>query len=288
MSLDIPNNFTVKTDIGSFHIKITNRDYIRVGAKNNCVQIAYNTKTNTANLDWLGTARGGCEVNGKDIRGDDTIIMVDLAFTILQQLYPNVNPLVSLCDSSTFNCRLPNNKPVSMSLMKYNLLLTGKTHYQSKFNATLKYNESLDAYNAFIKNRENSDLFDKSYDFNNNDLNALLQPILKSSSNWGEFFEKVYIEFGRNTCALMYNWYLDVYGFLAKQAIHTDWVIDISNRPKISYSIVSKNNTKNFTRKQFVYNPYEFGGGGYYPTLISYRKIVKNHQLWAKLVDSCE
>jgi hypothetical protein len=282
MSLDIPNNFTVKTDIGSFHIKITNRDYISVGAKNNCVQIAYNTKTNTANLDWLGTAQGGCEIDGKDIRGDDTIKMVDLAFTILQQLYPNVNHLVSLCDSSTFNCRLPNNKPVSMSLMKYNLLLTGKTQYQSKFNATLKYNESLEAYNAFIKNRENNDIFDKTYDFNNNDLNTLLQPILKSSSNWGEFFEKVYKEFGRNTCAVMYSWYLDVYGFLAKQAIHTDWVIDISNRPKITYSIVSKNNTKNFTRKQFVYNPYEFGGGRYYPTLISYRKIVKKPSVMGK------
>jgi hypothetical protein len=273
MTTDLPNRFTVKTDFGSFRIIINNRDYISVGAKNNCVQIAYNINKNTANLDWLGTEKGGCELNGKDIHGDNTIKMTNLAFTILHQLYPNVNPLVSLCDSSTFKCRIPNGNPVSISLMKYNLLLSGKTYYQKRFDATLKYSDSELAYNTFIKNRIDPLLFDKSYNFNNKDLNTALQPILYNSNNWDDFFKKTEDMFGRNTCVLLYSWYLDVYGFLAKQAIHTDWVIDIHTRPKINYIITNQNNSRNYTLKSYTYNPYEFSGG-YYPSIISYKKLL--------------
>ena len=275
MATNIPNNFIAKTDIGSFRIKITNRDYISVGAKNNCVQISYNVKKNTAKLDWLGTEKGGCEINDKEIHGKNTVKMTDLAFTILKQLYPDVNPIVSLCDSSTFNCRLPDNKPVSISLMKYNLLLTGKTYYQNRFNASLKYKESELAYNSFVKNRGDSSLFDKQYDFNNKDLNINLQPILSKSLNWGDFFDRLNTQFGRNTCILVYSWYLDIFGFLAKEAIHSEWVIDINERPIVDYIITHQNNSKNYTRKSYTYNPYEFGGGGnYYPSLLSYKKIL--------------
>ena len=273
MIINLPNKFTAKTEFGSFVITITNRDYISVGAKNKCVQIAYNIHKNTAKLDWLGTEKGGCEVNGKDIHGDDTIQMTDLAFTILQQLYPNVNPLISLCDSSTFKCRIPNGNPASISLMKYNLLLSGKTYYQKQFKAKLQYSESEPAYHTFLENRTDPFLFDKSYNFNNKDLNTVLQPILQNSNNWGDFFKKVEDKFGRNTCTLVYSWYLDVYGFLAKQAIHTDWVIDINTRPKINYLITNQNNSRNYTQKSYTYNPYEFSGG-YYPSLISYKKLL--------------
>jgi hypothetical protein len=273
MSSDIPNKFTAKTDIGSFEVTISNRDYINIGSKNYCVQIAYNTKKNTANLDWLGTEKGGCELNGKEIHGDNTIIMTDLAFTILKQLYPNVNPNISLCDSSTFTCRLPNNNPVSISLMKYNLLLTGETYYQRKFLAKLKYIESEPAYNKFLENRSSNIIFDKNYDFNNNELNMILQPILQNSTNWGNFFDTISKRFGRNTCTLVYSWYLNLYGFLAKEAIHSEWSIDLNTRPLIKYTITNKNKSTNYTRKSYVYNPYNFGGG-YYPRLLSYKQFI--------------
>jgi len=174
MSNILPNKFIVKTNIGSFQIKITNRDYISVGAKNNCVQIGYNSKNNTAHLDWLGTEQGGCEINGKEIHGNNTVEMTDLAFTILKKLYPDVNPNISLRDSSSFKCRIPDtNKAVPISLMKYNLLMTGETYYQNRFKAKLKYEDSNAAYDEFIKNRNDPNLFDKNYDFENNDLNNI-------------------------------------------------------------------------------------------------------------------
>jgi len=273
---DIPNNFVAKTDIGSFQIKITNRDYISIGTKNNCVQIGYNHKTTTANLDWLGTEKGGCEINDKQIHGNDTVKMANLGFTILKQLYPNVNPIISLRDSSKFTCRLPDNNIISMSSMIFFLLLKGETYYQSRFKATLKYTESEPSYENFIKSWKSP--VDKSYDFRNEDLNKKLQPLLSESNSWEDFFKKMYSNFERNCCILMHSWYLDIYGFLAKQPIHSDWTIDISNQPLIEYSITSRN-SRNYTRKSFEYNPYILG---YFPSLISYKKLFRKPNVKSK------
>ena len=60
---------------------------------------------------------------------------------------------------------------------------------------------------------------------------------------------------------------------LAKRAIHSEWTIDIQNRPMIDYTITNINHSKNFTRKSYVYNPYEFSGG-YNPSSLSYRSIL--------------
>jgi hypothetical protein len=274
MSNDIPNRFVAKTDFGSFHIKITNREYITIGTKHDCVQIAYNISSNTATLDWLGTDKGGCEVDGKDIHGVNTVKMVDLAFTILKGLYPSVNPLVSLRDSSTFKCNLPDGRPVSISNMIYNLLINGKTYYQNRFDATLKYDKSHEAYDMFLKARSDPSFFNKLYDFRNKDLNKILAGILQDSNNWADLFKGIYSQFGRQSCILMYSWYLDVYGYLAPIPIHSDWVIDISNRASIPYTITQRNNSKNFTRKSYIYNPYEFSGG-FFPSFIDYSRVKK-------------
>ena len=266
---NILNNFIAKTSIGSFNIKITNRDYISIGNKIYCVQIKYDASDNTATLDWLGTDKGGCEIDNKPIRGSNTIIMTNLGFTILRQLYPNVNPLVKLIDSSKFRCDLPTDRPVSISNMIYNLLLSGKTYYQRNFNAKLRYAKSEEAYNNFIENRTNPNMFDKSYNFRVEELNEMLRPIMKASNNWGEFFEKLYRKFGRETCIVIHEWYLNIYGYLAQQAIHTEWTIDVSNRENVEYTISSRNNSRNYTRKAFIYNPYED-----IPQQISYKDII--------------
>lgn len=273
---DIPNNFVAKTDIGSFQIKITNRDYISIGAKNNCVQIGYNHKTNSATLDWLGTEKGGCEINDKNIHGDNTVTMTNLGFTLLKQLYPNVNPIITLRDSSKFTCRL-HDTIITMSSMIFMLLLKGETYYQSRFKATLKYKESEESYENFVKAWKTP--VNKSYDFRNEDLNKKLQPLLLTSNSWEEFFKNMYTTFGRNCCILMHSWYLDIYGFLAKQPIHSDWIIDISNQPFVEYSITSRNST-NYTRKSFDYNPHVFGG--YFPSFISYKKLFRKPTVKSK------
>jgi hypothetical protein len=276
MTSTIPNRFVAKTDFGQFQVRISNRDYITIGAKEGCVQIAYNAKTNTANLDWLGTEKGGCEVSGKSIKGTDTVAMTDLAFTILKQLYPQVNPQVSLIDSSRFTCNIPDGNKIYISNMIYSLLLTGKTYYQSRFNATLEYPSSQPAYDAFVAALNDPAEFDKNYSFGNPELDQALHPLLNVSATWAEFFEKLYQKFGRNTCTIMHAWYMRIFGFLTKNgAIHTHWQIDISRRPNIEYTITQQNNSTNYTRKSYTYNPFEFGGGAYIPSLISYKKYLR-------------
>lgn len=273
MNTNLPNNFTAKTSFGLFHVKITNGDYISIGSKHNCVQIAYRVQKNTAHLDWLGTEKGGCEQTGKTISGVDTVAMTDLGFTILRQLYPSVYPEITLRDSSKFHCSLPNGQHVQISNMPYNLLLKGKTYYQDKFDAHLLYPESELAYHAFRTAWE-MDSVPSNFDFKNKDLNHLLRPILQDSNTWKDFFTKLYSLYGRKTCSVLFPWYLDVYGFLAKTAIHSDWKINIANRPVIEYDTIKVKSTRNITHKTFTYDPYTFAGG-FYPSKISYNGYLK-------------
>ncbi len=262
--MSLPSKFVAQTDSGLFQIKITNGgEVINVGATNYCVQITHNHRENKASLSWLETEKGGCELTGKSIHGKDTIMMVDLGFTILRQLYNNVNPLVELRDSSKFTCKLPNGTKESISNMQYNLLTTGQTYYQRLFGAKLKYLGTQSAYDNFVKFRNSSDHFDKEYDFRNDDLNDILRPLAHQSNTWAEFFDKFYKEYRRESCKYMYPWFHNLYGYLTQMgAIPTDWNINLDERPIIEYTITKKNNNaKNTTRKTYEYNPKVWAGG---------------------------
>lgn len=237
-----------------------------------CVQIAYDAVKNVATLDWLGTEKGGCEQEGKDIHGADTVAMVDLGITILRKLYPEVNQWIKLRDSSKFKCDLPDGNHVPISNMIYTLLLYGETYYQSRFNAIPYYEEANPGIAAFVKSW-NSDPLPENIDFRNKDLTELLIPIYNSSSTWKEFFQAVYKKYNRKTCTLLHSWYLDVFGSLAKVPITTDWKFDIITRPMILFEITSKKNNRNYTRKSYIYDPYNFSGG-YFPSLLEYKTYV--------------
>ena len=275
MQEELPNQFTAKTSFGVFQIKITNRRYISIGSKNNCVQIGYNVSTNEGMLDWLGTEKGGCEHNDKIIHGMDTIAMVDLGFTILQKLYPDIKKWIKLRDSSKFNCTLPDGNGVPISNMIYNLLLHGETYYQKQFKAVPLYEEAIPGSTLFYK-FWNSEPLPDTYSFNNDDLIDILIPIYKKSHTWREFFQEIYKKYGRKTCTIIHSWYLDVYSTLAKIPITTDWKIDITTRPIIDFTILNKNNNRNYTRKSFIYDPYNFSGG-YYPSFIKYKEYIKRN-----------
>ena len=271
--MDLPSKFIAKTSFGTFQVKIFNRSFITIGSTQGCVQISINP-SNQAKLEWLGTEKGGCEETGKKIHGTDTIAMTDLGFTIMKQLYPDVNPYVRLQDSSSFHCIIPGGNKVSISNMIYNLLIKGKTYYQDRFDATLLYKESQIALDMFI-NAWSVQLIQKDFDFENKDLNEELQPILQIVNHWNEFFNKLYDKYNRNTCIFMHSWYLRLYGMLAKIPIHTEWQIDTSKRSIILYDIIETRNIRSNTRKTFEYNPYVFAGG-YYPQFISYKHIVSS------------
>ena len=73
------------TQFGKFNIKLDNTN-INVGGRNFCVNIAL--YENETNLYWLKTDEGGCEITEKEIRGDNTVRMTDLAFSLLRKYYP--------------------------------------------------------------------------------------------------------------------------------------------------------------------------------------------------------
>jgi len=270
----LPNKFVAKTLFGNFQIKISNKSFITIGSKNDCVQISIKPNKQ-ATLEWLGTDKGGCEESGKTIHGKDTIAMVDLGFTIMKQLVPDTNPFVHLRDSSKFDCTLQNGRKTSISNMIYNLLIKGETYYQDKFNASLLYTESQDALTKYVTSW--SDSIDKDFDFENDELNMELKPLLNESNSWKEFMEKVYKTYGQKTCLVIHSWYLRLYGMLAKIPIHSDWKIDISKRDPIEYEISEVRNARSNTRKVFEYNPFTFEGGGHIPSLLSYKNIALRH-----------
>jgi len=277
----IPNIFLAKTEFGTFQVKITNRTYISIGAKKNCVQIGYNIDTNEATLDWLGTEQGGCEQDEKIIKGSDTIEMTDLGFTILKKLYPSVKNWIRLRDSSKFTCNLPDGNRYPISNMIYNLLLNGETYYQKKFGAVPLYEEANPMYETFYSVWSTKPL-PPSFSFQNKDLTEMLTPIYKRSNTWQNFFKELYKLYGRNTCFIMHSWYLDVYSDLARIPITTDWKIDLNSRPVIPFDIIRIQNAQKFTRKTFVYDPYNFSGG-YFPALIQYKNYSSSNRKTCKL-----
>ena len=225
-----------------FQVKITNRSYISIGTKQNCVQIGYNTYTNEGTLDWLGTEKGGCEQEDKNIRGDATVSMTDLGFTILRKLYPGIQNWIKLRDSSKFACNLPDGNRVPISNMIYNLLLHGETYYQKRFHAVPLYDEAVPAYTMFYDEWVSNPL-PPMFSCHNDDLSDMLTPIYERSNTWREFFQELYKMYDRKTCAVVHSWYLDIYGKLAKVPITTDWKIDLTTRPTIPFEITSKNNS---------------------------------------------
>jgi hypothetical protein len=261
--MDLPDKFVVKTEFGLFQIKISNRDYITIGTGNDCVQIAYSVKKNTATLDWLGTEKGGCEETGKSIHGKDTTSMVDLGLTILRQLYPSVNPTIYLRDSSTFTCILPDGRKYRISNSIYNLLLKGKTYYQDRFNAVPIDGPSKNAVDVYHQTWASTNIPD-DFDFKNPEIESILEPLKESSKTWQMFFQAIYEKYGRDSCTIMAPWYLEAYSRIAKQgsihnSIGSDWYFDLRTRPMIPYEITNVRN-KSSTRRNYSYDPYIFGG----------------------------
>jgi len=263
----LPNRFTAETSFGLFDVKLSNREYITIGTKRQCLQLGYVAETNKAELSWVGTEQGGCEKEDKDIHGNDTVAMTDLGFTILRQLNPAVDKWITLRDSSSFKCELPDGSRVPISLMKYNLLLYGSTYYQRRFHAIPLYDEAIPGADAFVHAWETNPLPTSPPPFKNSELAEILTPLYEQSHSWKEFFQSIYRIYGRKTCHMLHGWYLDVYGSLAKVPVTTDWKIDMAERPVIPFVVRDANNNRNFTRKRYTYDPSTFSSGPYLASL---------------------
>lgn len=225
---------------------------ISVGGKNTCVFIKISNNSSTAILNNVKTSADGCEMNNKKIAGENTVLMVKLAFTIVKEVSPHVK-ILELDDSSTFTCLLDNGRSFAISIALYELAFHQSTWYERHFNAKLLTEEVNQAY---LKAKEGFSLpKPEYYDFQNKSLNELLMPIYEKTKTWKEFFDEIYkIE---NKCRIMFPWYI---GAVAKamgglSCSNQTRIIDIYTLPSIEYKEV-KLGSRGGTRRKKAFMEY--------------------------------
>jgi len=237
-----------QTSIGRFKIKVDDKN-INVGGKTFCVNIAL--YENETTLYWLKTDEGGCELNEKEIRGDNTIKMTDLAFSLLRKYYPERTQMITLLDDSGFSWKDKKGKKYKTNFLKGYLLLHRKTWYEDKFEATMC---DSDIYLKYRKMAENN--FDdpskkpETFNFMNSEVKEKLDPLYKNSKTWGEFINKIKEKYNDEKYKLIYDWYRQaIYIIFDGMEINQDWKIDISARPNIECNSQSGGDGKSKTRK---------------------------------------
>jgi hypothetical protein len=225
-------NESCQTDFGKFRIKI-DKENIKVGGRNFCVNLALYEKETS--LYWLKTEEGGCELNEKDIRGENTVNMTDLAFSFLRKHYPERNTIVSVLDDSGFNWKDSTGRAYKTNFLKGYLLFHGKTWYEDKFNAVMCNSEIYKLY------REKADSnFDDPlkkppvFNFMNTEVKETLEPLYRDSKTWREFIHKLVEKYGTIKYKLIYDWYRSaIYTIFDGMEINQNWKIDISKRQHI-------------------------------------------------------
>ena len=219
-----------QTSFGKFRIKVDNN--IIVGGKIFCVNIVL--YENETSLYLLKTDKGGSELNEKEIIGDNTVKMADLAFSLLRKYYPLANPVI-LLDDSGFSWKDGYGKKYKINFLKSYLLLHRKTWYEDKFNAVMC---DANIYKIYRTKADNN--FDdpskkpEVFDFMNSNVKEILDPLYKSSKTWTEFIDKLVIR--EDKYNLIYHWYRQaIYVIFDGIEINQDWKIDILQRPYIEY-----------------------------------------------------
>ncbi len=219
------------TSFGSFNVK-KSESSIAVGGTKICVNI--NIFNNDGELYWLGTKDGGCELHGSTIKGDNTIKMTDLAFTIVKLYKPHVKT-IRLIDDSGFTWRESNGRPYKVNFLKGYLLLHQNTWYEEKFGAIM---QNHDEYSLYLKRKQN--FYDplkkpKVFNFNNDEVRKILEPIYNETNTWKEFIDKFIKLHDSDKYKLMYDWYRNaIYTIFDNHDIDQYWEIDISKRPNIT------------------------------------------------------
>jgi hypothetical protein len=232
--------FIAKTEFGRFRVsvndvykidiqtreRVVSGKIITIGGKNSCVAIQTESASDTAHLLNVKRTNGGCELNGKEIRGDLTIKMMCLAFTILKRHVPEIKH-IKLEDKSDIPCERHDKSVVGISLALYQIMFYGETWYERHFKAQLVNTLLRNAYNDAKRNLENAPAMD--FDFANDKLNLILRPFLQESSSWRDFFSHIHkLE---NRCEVIFPWYKK-----AIQRIFNDinferqsWIIDVDD-----------------------------------------------------------
>jgi hypothetical protein len=222
-------NGQCKTNFGKFRVKMDGNN-INVGGRNFCVNIALYEKE--ACLYWLKTDAQGCELNEKDIRGENTVKMVDLGFSLLRKYYQY--NYVTLLDDSGFSWKDKRDRVYKTNFLKGYLLLHGKTWYEDKFNAVMCDSDIYTLYRQKASNFNDPSKKPATFNFMNEEVRQKLEPLYISSNTWREFIDKFVRLYGEDKYKLMYDWYRSaIYIIFDGMEINQNWKIDLLSRPYI-------------------------------------------------------
>jgi|LauGreDrversion4_2_1035121.scaffolds.fasta_scaffold98132_2 hypothetical protein len=210
-----------------FRVKIEPQQ-ISVGGKRFCITIAL--REDDTYLTWLSTDEGGCELDEKVIRGEDTIRMVDLAFSLVRLTHPS-RSIVTLVDDSGVSWKGPRQRTYKVNLLKGYLLLHRRTWYEEKFGATMED----DALYQIYRQKADQNFDDptkKRESFSFGSASDELTPLYQASHTWGEFIDIFKATYAKRKYELMVDWYRKaIYDIFDGLEINQNWKIDIRQRP---------------------------------------------------------
>ncbi len=239
--------FVAKTKVGNFKVKY-DFNTIFVGGKKYCITLA--NRNTYGYLDRLETENGECELDGKQIRRDNTIHMTDLAFTIIKEINPTIQ-IVTFIDDSHITY-MDNNKKNGVLLLSAYVLLYQKTYYEQKFNATMQDAEKYKEYVQLrTKGFNDPSMKPPTFDFLDTEIQYKLEPLYKATNTWYSFIELLKLTYkDTNIYKMIRPWYRHALHIIFQGVDITQfWQIDITNRPIIQYTRIEKKNTKyNLTR----------------------------------------
>lgn len=228
--------FRVKRETSVNYKKTYMNDTLKVGGKNFCVEFKWHLATpDTVELQWLDTSSGGCELDGKLIKKELTMHLFDLAVSILKKHTPV--KYITLLDNSKLTCELPRNKKGSIFMNYYYFLFHNATWYDDKCGAYPKLEEERPQYESAKKNHTDPSKKPATFDFKNNDLNSLFEPIFETCSTWQEFIDKIEVYSNEDKCKYVFPWYMEAALMLTdRKALPMYWIIDADSRPTVPYS----------------------------------------------------
>lgn len=238
--------FVAKTNYGRFKVtindvfdidlmtrqKIITGKQISLGGKNNCVSIKALNSSNVAHFLNVKRTNDGCELNGKQIRGEATVHMILLTFTIVKNACPHITHIF-LEDRSDIPCNRRDGSIVGISLALYELMFHRASWYERHFKAVLVNPTFMDMYE---KAKDNfSQKPPANFDFNSNDLNIILREAIVNANSWSDFFDYIYtLDY---KCDIIFPWYNTALSFILNGLTidRQNWIIDLSNCEPVSY-----------------------------------------------------
>lgn len=248
------SEFYVIPTIGAFKVEIKHQIYsekllyttLSVGGnEDKCVNITIYPNNSPDSkkiiLTWTEVIDKSCTVNSQVIKGNKTIEMLNLAFTIAKEIAPYAE-YATLNDMSYFNCDTPDGK-IKVSLPPYYIAFHNKTWYEDKFKAVIINEEDYKKYKTYMKNMYKENLMPESFNFGNIELNKILYPLYKTSKTWKEFFNLIEKQYPNEKCVLMYPWINNAMNIIFEGNqifVGYEWKINLNSISKIQYYEVDK------------------------------------------------